>query len=166
MRDLEVYTGAALLGGLAGLRSMSAPAVLGQLSRKGALTGVTGPLALVTSSKFGTASSLLAVTELIGDKLPFTPNRTAVGPLVARALAGGLGGAVICSAKKRSVLAGALLGAAAAIGAAYGGYELRKRAGSKLHVPDAVIALAEDALVGAVSIALTSRLGKPDDSIA
>jgi uncharacterized membrane protein len=158
MRNLEIYAGAALLGVLAGMRSMAAPATLGQLSRKGALAGVDGPLALVTSSRYVPATSVLAIGELIADKLPFTQNRTAARPLLGRALTGAFSGAVVCSAKKRSVLAGALIGGAAAVGAAYGAYELRKQAVRQLHLPDTVVALAEDALVGATGAALVTRL--------
>lgn len=158
MRDLETYAGAALLGALAGMRSMAAPAVLGQLSRNGALSEVTGPLALVAKPHLATATSVMALGEMVADKLPFVPNRTAVGPLLGRALTGGVSGAVVCSARKRSAWLGALIGAAAAVGATYGAYELRKRAGKRLHLPDTVIALAEDALVGSLGMALTSRL--------
>jgi uncharacterized membrane protein len=84
------------MGLLAGMRSMAAPAALGQLSRKGALAGVTGPLTIVTGSKFFTTASLLVASELVADKLPFTPNRTGAGPLLGRALTGGLSGAVVC----------------------------------------------------------------------
>jgi uncharacterized membrane protein len=160
MRDLEVYAGAALLGTLAGLRSMAAPAVLGQLSRKGALTGVTNGLSLVTKPRFATVAQVLAVGELIADKLPVTPNRTAAGPLLGRAFTGGISGAVVCSAKKRSPLLGALIGATAAVGAAYGAYELRKRAGQKLHVSDTFIALTEDVVAGSLGAALASHFGR------
>jgi uncharacterized membrane protein len=162
MRNLEVFAGAALLGALAGMRSMAAPAVVAQLSRKGALAGLPGPLAFVTGSRFLTASSVLAVGELVADKLPFTPNRTAAGPLLGRALMGAASGAVICSSRRRSVLAGAIIGATAALGAAYGAYELRGQAGRRLRVPDMVVALAEDALVGAAGAALVSRLSSKE----
>lgn len=158
MEDLEVYSAAALIGALAGMRSMAGPAFVGQLSRKGALSEVTGPLTLVTKPGFATVSAVLAVGELVADKLPFTPNRTAVGPLLGRALTGGVSGAVVCSAKRRSVLAGVLIGAAAAIGAAYGAYHLRKYAGEKLHIPDPMLALGEDALVAGLGSSLTGRL--------
>jgi uncharacterized membrane protein len=162
MRNLEAFAGAALLGALAGMRSMAAPAAVAQLSRKGALAGLPGPLAFVTGSRFLTSASVLAVGELVADKLPFTPNRTAAGPLLGRALMGGASGAVICLAKRRSVLAGALIGATAAVGAAYGAYELRREAVRRLRVPDMVVALAEDALVGVAGAALVSRLSSND----
>jgi uncharacterized membrane protein len=56
MRDLEVYAGAALLGVLAGMRSMAAPAVIGQLSRNGA-----------------NVSKFLAVGEIIADNYRSQP---------------------------------------------------------------------------------------------
>jgi uncharacterized membrane protein len=158
MQDWETYSGAALLGTLAGMRSMAAPAVLGQLSRNGSLAGVNNALAVVSKPRFAKVATVLALGELIADKLPITPNRTAAGPLLGRAISGGLSGAVICSARKRPIWAGALIGAAAAVGAAYAAYEVRKRIGEKLHVPDVAIAIAEDILVGSLGIALTSRL--------
>jgi len=137
---------------------MAAPAVIGQMSRNGALDDVTGPLTVMKGKGFATVSTLFAAGEFIADKLPMVPNRTDAGPLLGRALAGGLSGAVVCSAKNRSVLAGAIIGAAAAGGAAYGAYERRKRMGKKLHLPDMAMAVAEDAIVGALGVALASRL--------
>jgi uncharacterized membrane protein len=159
MRDFEVYAGAGLLGALAGMRTMAAPAVLGQLSRKGALDDVSDGLSLVTRPSFSSLSSVLAIGELIADKLPVTPNRTAIGPLLGRAFTGGLSGAVVCSAKKRSAWIGALIGASAAVGAAYGAYELRRRVGQNFQLSDRVVAIGEDVLVGSLGAALTTYLG-------
>ena len=140
------------------MRSMAAPVAFAQLSRAGVLDGLTGPLALMTRPGFGAAANMLATAELVADKLPVTPNRTAVGPLLGRAVAGGLAGAGLCSAQKKPVWTGALLGAAAAVGAAYGAYALRKRVVRKFDVSDRVVALAEDAIVGAIGLALVSGL--------
>jgi uncharacterized membrane protein len=137
---------------------MAAPAVIARLGRKGSLDDITGPLSVFKNNRFLVASSIFAVGELIADKLPIIPNRTSAGPLLGRALTGGVSGAVIFSAKKRSVLAGALIGAAFAVGAAYGAYELRKQVGKKLHLPDIAVALGEDAIVGTLGVALASRL--------
>ncbi len=59
-----------MLGVLAGMRSMAAPAALGRLSSAGVLDGLSGPLALVTTSGFSATANLLTVGELIADKLP------------------------------------------------------------------------------------------------
>jgi uncharacterized membrane protein len=166
MQDWEVYAGAAVIGSLAGIRSMSAPAIVGTLSRKNVLADVGGALAVVSKPRFAPTMSLLAFGELVADKLPIVPNRTSVGPLVGRALTGGVSGAVICASKRQSAWLGALIGASAAIGAAYGAYHLRKRVSKGLHVPDAVVALAEDALVGVVGAQLVSRLSESADAAA
>jgi len=162
MHDAKVYAGAALLGALAGVRSLAAPAILAQLSRNGA----TGALAIVRSPGFLWTSRLLAAGELVVDKLPIAPSRTAAAPLIGRALTGGISGAALCSGKRRSVLAGALIGAVAAVGAAYVATELRRQATAKLHLTDAAVALAEDAVVGALGATLTYRLTSADESVA
>jgi uncharacterized membrane protein len=157
MKTSEVYASAVLIGALAGMRSMSAPAVLGKISQNGGFDDLTGPLSFVGGASFLPVSGALAIGEMVADKLPFTPNRTAVGPLLGRAFIGAFSGAVVCSAKKRSWLAGALIGAAAAVGAAYAAYEFRRQIGMHAHLPDPVIALGEDALVGGLGLALASR---------
>jgi len=137
---------------------MAAPVAFGQLSSAGVLDGLTGPLALMTRPVFGAAVNMLATAELVADKLQVTPNRTARGPLLGRAIAGGLAGAGLCSAQKRPVWKGALLGAGAAMGAAYGAYALRKRVVQQFNISDRVVALGEDALVGAIGLGLVSGL--------
>ncbi len=149
------------MGAMSGMRSMSAPAVLGKISRNGGLEGSSGPLGFIHSAGFMPVSGALAVGELIADKLPFIPNRTAAGPLLGRALMGAFSGAVVCSARKRSWLIGALLGGGAAVGAAYGAYQLRKRIGENLNVSDPLIALGEDLIVGSMGAALTARFSSP-----
>ena len=79
MRNSDAYAAATALGVLAGMRSMAAPAVLGRLSRNGSLAGVTGPLTVISKPRFAGATMLLALGELVADKLPITPNRTAAG---------------------------------------------------------------------------------------
>ncbi len=147
-----------MLGVLAGMRSMAAPAVLGRLSRAGELEGLSGPLALVTTSGFAATANLLTAGELVADKLPVTPNRTAAGPLLGRALTGGLAGAALFSAQKQPAAVGALIGAGAAVGASYAALALRRAATKKLGWRDGFVALAEDAIVGAIGFALVSRL--------
>ena len=158
MNDLQVLSGSALIGAVAGMRSMSAPAVLAQLAKTGSLAHVTGKMSVVRHASFGIAAPILAVGEMIADKLPFTPNRTSLGPLLGRALIGGFSGAVVCSAKRRSAVVGAFIGAIAAVSMAYGAFQLRKKAGSMSHLPDPVIALAEDAIVATLGASLASRL--------
>lgn len=99
---------------------------------------------------------VLAIAEMAGDKLPFAPDRTALGPLLGRAVAGGLVGALMIREFGKGGRSGYWLGAAtgslAAVAGAYTAYGFRHWAGSKRFVPDFLLGLLEDAAV--------SRLGK------
>ncbi len=155
--DAQVYTGAALAGAISGMRSMSSPALISQLARSGVLP-VGSHLGFLAKSGTSTTTAILAVGEIIADKLPSIPSRTAAGPLAVRALTGGFAGATISSGKKRSWQIGALLGVAGAIGATYAAYHLRKQASEELHLPDTAVALVEDLLVVGTGLLITSML--------
>ena len=94
------------------------------------------------------------VAELVADKLPRTPNRTALGPFVARILTGGLAGAALTAGVGRSLLVGAILGALGGIAGTFGGYRARTGLVRALKVPDYVVAVTEDivAVGGAILI--------------
>ncbi len=100
----------------------------------------------------------LALGELVADKLPFIPNRTDGPSLTVRFISGALAGASVAKARKSSWLAGALVGGATAVGAAYAAFELRKKIGTIGHVPDGVVALAEDGLVAGLGMVLVNAL--------
>jgi len=107
------------------------------------------------SDAFNTTLNIAAVGELVADKLPFVPARTAPVGLAARAVSGGLSGAAVARANKnKNVTLYAILGSAIAAGATYAFYHLRKAAGNKTGIADPVIALIEDAVVVGVGLAL------------
>ena len=163
MTDARVYAGAVLVGAAAGLRSFTAPAVVSELARSRALAAEVEGLQFVRRPAIAHTITALAIGEAIADKLPFIPNRTDAVPLIGRAVTGGLSAAAVCSSNRRSPIWGALLGAVSAVGAAYAAYELRRRASKALCLPDAVIAIAEDALAVTSSWAVVSRLGTAHD---
>jgi uncharacterized membrane protein len=105
-------------------------------------------------------TALLALGELIVDKIPWAPGRTSSIALAGRAISGALAGGTIARSRGRAWQIPALVGAAAAIGAAYGAYELRKRAVKATGLPDSVFALVEDAIVVGSGLALASALEK------
>ena len=143
----RVVVRAIALGGVAGLRSMLAPALLSsKLARKSPDSAAGKIAAALAEPPVALTLKALSAGELVGDKLPKTPSRIAPLPLAARALSGALVGGAVFGTARRPLWAGALLGAAAAVGAAYGGYHLRKMADEKFSLPDPVIALIEDAI--------------------
>src|ERR1700729_3764608 len=99
-----------LLGFATGLRTFTPLAVLcwyaflGYLPTDGTWAGWTGRIAVAVGV------TVLAVAELIGDKLPKTPNRISPMPLLARMILGGLGGAICATAMTGPGLEGVLLG--------------------------------------------------------
>ena len=100
---------------------------------------------------------VLALAELVSDKLPGTPSRTAPPGLIARVLLGGLCGACLAVAGAQSIVIGALLGIAGGVAGAFGGYQIRTRLVKALKCPDFVIAIAEDAVAIAGGLFIVSR---------
>lgn len=102
--------------------------------------------------------SLLALGELVGDKVPSAPARTAWYAVAFRVLTGGFGGGVVFAAMGAPVAAGALTGAAGAILGTYGGYAWRTRVRERLGGPDIVYALVEDAVAIALAFGVALRV--------
>ena len=79
------------IGFFTGLRSLTAPAATAWAVHLGWLK-LQGPLALMGSIPSVAIFTLLAAVELVADKLPKTPKRTAPPGLIARIVMGGLTG--------------------------------------------------------------------------
>ena len=88
--------------------------------------------------------TLLAMGELVGDKLTSTPSRLSRPPLNGRIVLGGLNGAMLAAAHSQSYLLGGLLGVVGAIAGAFTGYTVRSRLVRALGVPDPVSAVLEE----------------------
>jgi len=143
------------LGLIAGMRCASAGAIASHISRQAKPTkGSNKLIKFINSDTFNTTLNITAVGELVADKLPFVPARTAPEGLTARVVSGGLSGAAVAKANGSDVTLYALLGSMVAIAATYGFYHLRKAAGNKTGIADPVIALIEDAVVVGVGLAL------------
>jgi uncharacterized membrane protein len=135
------------LGAISGLRSMSGPAFVALAASNGNLDLEGTPLAFLGSPRLSKVIVVMELGELVGDKLPKTPSRTAFPPLLGRAASGALVGAAVFVSDGRRATTGALLGSTAAIFAALAGERLRALAVEKTGLLDPVIALAEDATV-------------------
>lgn len=143
------------LGVIAGMRSMSAPALISHFLNKVPADSLQGsPLRFMQSSSVSTGLKLLAVTEIIADKLPNTPNRIAPPVLLVRGLSGALVGLTLNQANGEPKFTGAILGGIGAIAASYGFFYLRKNLSKSTNCPDLVWAVLEDALMIAAGISL------------
>ena len=152
-----VFALATGIGIVAGLRSLLAPAAVAWATHLGWLHLQGTSLGFMGSKVVLVTFSLLAIGELIGDKLPKVPERTAVAPLLARMLTGGLSGACLCVSANQSLGIGAVLGAIGGVVGAFGGYEIRKRLVAQLNLPDFIIALLEDLVAISLALFLISR---------
>ncbi|HEX8440052.1 hypothetical protein [Archangium sp.] len=157
MERTEVLA-AAGLGVVAGMRSLSAPAFLSQrLSRDTGVVG--GRLDRALSSKAGAWTlAVLALGELVADKLPRTPARIAPPALAIRLLSGAVVGAEVARRGKRPVLGPALIGAAGALVSSFAFYALRQFTTQRLRVPNVVAGLLEDALTATFGVQLVAAL--------
>ena len=145
------------IGIVAGLRAFTAPAIVAWAAHLEWLNLRNSPLAFMGSTTAVAIFSLLAIGELIGDKLPNIPKRTALAPLSARIITGALGGACLCAATGKLLVAGALLGGIGGAIGAFVGYEIRKGVVNNLHIKDFVFAACEDLVAIGLAVFLVSR---------
>jgi uncharacterized membrane protein len=146
------------IGVIAGLRSMTAPAVTSWAVHLGWLHLGGSRLANMGTTLAVIILTVLAVGELVADKLPFTPNRTAPGPLIARLVTGSICAAALAVSAGASLQASAALGAFGAIAGAFGGYNVRRQIVHGAGLPDFVVALGEDLVAIGGALLIVSRL--------
>ncbi len=145
-----------LIGLFAGLRSLTPPAAVAWAVHLGWIK-LARPLALVGSLPAVIILSVLAIAEIIYDKLPNTPNRTAPPGLIGRIVTGGFTGACVSLGGGRSAVVGAGLGAVGGIVGCFAGYQARARLVKPLGQPDFNIALVEDLIAIGGSLFIVSR---------
>jgi len=145
-------TCAFVLGVAGGSRSMLAPAAVSRAARGGALLVEGTPLAFMEGRNLNRLLVVLALAELVADKLPMTPSRKEAAGFAARVAAGALVGAAVGAGTRRAPL-GALLGIAGAVVGTQGAAAFRSWLASLFDrdLPAAVIEdLVTFALIGFV----------------
>jgi uncharacterized membrane protein len=145
------------IGVVAGLRSLTAPAVTAWAAHLAWLHLQGTPFKFMGSTAVVTLFTLLALVELVTDKLPSTPSRTAPPGLIARIVLGGLSGATVAAAGATAFALGAVLGVLGGIAGTFAGYQVRTRLVRALKVPDLVIAVLEDVVAVGAGLFLVSR---------
>src|SRR5690349_14654317 len=131
------------IGVIAGLRSMTAPAVVSWAAHWKWLNLQQSFLGFLASNAAVYILTAAAIVELIVDKLPKAPSRKEPLGLIARFVLGGVSGAALCASANQSLAIGAVLGGVGGLAGAFAGYEVRTRSVRLLKVPDFSIALLE-----------------------
>jgi uncharacterized membrane protein len=156
MSSTEVLLLAFLIGVIAGLRAMTAPAVVACVGYWHRFLQGT-PFSFMGTLPAAIIFTALALGELYADQLPSTPSRLAPVGLIARIVTGGLSGACLAAAGAQSIAFGAVLGAVGGVVGAFAGYHARTGLVRALKVRDLPIALLEDAIAIGGAIFIVSR---------
>ena len=134
------YARALGIGAVAGLRSATAPA----------------STLFTHDRRLARIARAAALGELIADKLPFIPARTAFPSLALRVAIGGVCGDAVARRQHASRAGGIALGALGAVAGTYLGYALRSWVTRRRLAPDIVVALIEDAIAVSAARALAT----------
>ena len=141
---------ALLLGIVAGLRAMTAPAVVSWAAWLGWIDLSQTPLAFMGYSWTHWIFTLLAIAEIVNDKLPNTPSRKVPPQFAARVIMGALAGTSLGAAVGGAgLVVGLIAGVVGSVVGTYGGAFVRGRL-SGMFGADLPAALVEDvvAVVG------------------
>lgn len=144
-----------LIGVVAGLRSMTAPAVVSWAARLGWLHLEGTPLAFLGYAATPYVVSAFAIGELIADLLPKTPSRKSPPGFIARIVSGAFCGAAV-GAPYGALARGLGAGVLGAVAGTFGGYEVRVRLARAVGM-DLPIALLEDAIAIAGALFIVTR---------
>jgi uncharacterized membrane protein len=133
-----------LIGIVAGLRALTAPAAVAWAARLGWLNLAPTSLAFLGYAFTPWILSLLALAELVTDQLPTTPSRTVPVQFGTRIVTGGLSGAAIGTASGALGI-GLIAGIIGAVIGTLGGRAVRGRLAAAFG-SDRPAALIEDAV--------------------
>lgn len=146
-----------LIGIVAGLRALTAPAAVSWAARLGLLPLEGTSLAFLSYTATPYIFTLLAIGELINDKLPKTPSRRVPPQFIFRIISGALCGAAVGAARQSLVL-GLVAGTVGAVAGTLGGAAARTKL-AEAFGKDLPAALLEDAVAIILAIVVVTRLG-------
>jgi len=144
-----------LIGLVGGMRALSPLAAVTVAARRNALPHNNGASSLLANPMVSNAVMVLAVGELLGDKIPSAPDRIIPPGIAARVVTGAVAGAALAPRDQRAT--GALLGAAGAVAGAYLSFNGRMRLMDRYDqvstgiVEDALMLAATQLIVGNAS---------------
>jgi uncharacterized membrane protein len=123
----NVLWGALALGLVTGMRSTLAPTMTSRaLAARDDIDEADEPARTLASHRMQQFLVPMAMGELLGDKMPFAPDRTILPSMMFRALSGGVTAAALASVRRQPIGLPILIGASAALVASKVGLSLRK----------------------------------------
>ena len=152
-----VFLLALVIGIVAGLRAMTAPAAVSWAARVGWLDLSGSWLAFLGHAVTPWILTVLALAEFVADQLPTTPSRTVPIQFATRVIMGGLSGAAI-GTSGQSLASGLVAGMIGAVIGTLGGRAARARLASAFG-SDRPAAFLEDAV--AIGAALLVMIALP-----
>jgi uncharacterized membrane protein len=144
-----------LIGVVAGLRAMTPLMAVSWAAHLGWLHLENTPLAFLGSSWAPYLFTVLAIGEIINDKLPKTPSRKIPAAFGARIVTGAFAGAAL-GYPSGAMIPGAIAGAIGGVAGTLGGYEFRRRLAKAL-AKDLPAALVEDLIAVGLAFWTVSR---------
>jgi len=153
---MTLYLLALLIGVIAGLRAMTAPAAIAWAAFLGWIDLSGTPLAFMGYRWTPWIFNLLAIGELITDQLPQTPSRKVPQQFIARILLGGLSGGAI-GASGGLLAGGAIAGVIGAVIGTLGGAAGRAKL-SQGFASDRPAAIIEDIIAIGGAFLIVSAL--------
>jgi uncharacterized membrane protein len=153
---LSILVYAFLIGVIAGLRALMAPTIVAWGAGLGWFSLAGSSLSFMSSAITRYVLSVLALGELINDKLPKTPSRKVPPQFIARIVTGAFSGAVL-GASRDSLVGGLIAGAIGAVAGTLGGAAVRG-ALTKTFGNDLPAALLEDTVAILGGLFIVSRV--------
>jgi uncharacterized membrane protein len=145
MVGVTIILFALLIGIVAGLRTFTAPMAVSWAANLGWMRLTRSPLEFLGAAVTPYILTLLAVAELVADKLPQTPSRKSPRGFIARIVSGALCGTSVALAGGGVWSVGLIAGVAGAVLGTLGGYQARAGLVKAIGGRDWPIALVEDA---------------------
>jgi uncharacterized membrane protein len=153
---MTILLGALLIGIVAGMRAMTAPAAVSWGAALGRLVLDGSPLRFLAHWITPWVFTVLALGEFVTDQLPTTPSRTVPVQFGTRLVSGALSGAAI-GASGGGLVEGAVAGVVGAVIGTLGGRWLRGRLAASFG-SDRPAAFLEDAMAIALAILAVAGL--------
>ncbi len=145
---------------------MIAPALLShKLVRTFPTKQPSKPIHYLAQPPVSLALNVLAGGEIIGDKIPGAPDRTAPAVFAGRIVTGTASGAFLSQAEGAEIPTGAAAGGIGTVVGTLVFFQLRRWLNHDLGLPDPIVALAEDVLAISLGWSIVNSIEPAPQSV-